>query len=40
MKIQAKDCANGGLFQMEVERGDTATDITHVLTRRPGLHCR
>jgi hypothetical protein len=32
MKIQAKDCANGGLFQMEVERGDgTATDITHVL---------
>ena len=32
MKIQAKDCANGGLFQMEPERGDgTATDITHVL---------
>jgi hypothetical protein len=22
MKIQAKDCANGGLFQMEVERAD------------------
>ena len=38
MKIQAKDCANGGLFQMEVERGDgTATDITHVLnTAAPG----
>jgi hypothetical protein len=32
MKIQAKDCAQGGLFQMEVERGDaTATDITHTL---------
>lgn len=32
MKIQAKDCANGGLFQMEPARGDgTATDITHVL---------
>lgn len=32
MKIQAKDCANGGLFQMEPQRGDgTATDITHVL---------
>lgn len=32
MKIQAKDCANGGLFQMEVERGDGGTtDITHVL---------
>ena len=26
MKIQAKDCANGGLFQMEPQRGDgTAT---------------
>jgi hypothetical protein len=26
MKIQVKDCANGGVFQMEVERGDaTAT---------------
>ena len=38
MKIQAKDCANGGLFQMEVERGDgTTTDITHVLnTAAPG----
>jgi hypothetical protein len=32
MKIQAKDCAQGGLFQMEVERGDgTATRITHTL---------
>ena len=32
MKIQAKDCANGGLFQMEPERGDgTATRITHTL---------
>ena len=32
MKIQAKDCAQGGLFQMEPERGDgTTTDITHVL---------
>ena len=24
MKIQAKDCAQGGIFQMEVERGDNA----------------
>ena len=32
MKIQAKDCANGGMFQMEPERGDgTATRITHTL---------
>jgi hypothetical protein len=32
MKIQAKNCANGGLFQMEPERGDgTATRITHTL---------
>jgi hypothetical protein len=32
MKIQAKDCANGGLFQMEPSRSDgTTTDITHVL---------
>jgi hypothetical protein len=32
MKIQAKDCAQGGIFQMEVERDDeTATVITHVL---------
>jgi hypothetical protein len=32
MKIQAKDCAQGGIFQMEVERGDgTATRVTHTL---------
>jgi hypothetical protein len=32
MKIQAKDCAQGGVFQMEVERVDnTATVFTHVL---------
>lgn len=32
MKIQAKDCAQGGIFQMEPERGDgTATVITHIL---------
>jgi hypothetical protein len=32
MKIQAKDCANGGVFQMEVARADaTATVFTHVL---------
>jgi hypothetical protein len=32
MKIQAKDCAQGGIFQMEVERDDnTATVFTHVL---------
>lgn len=32
MKIQAKDCAAGGLFQMEPERDDnTATRITHTL---------
>ena len=32
MTIQAKDCANGGVFQMEVERGDaTATRFTHIL---------
>lgn len=32
MKIQAKDCANGGVFQMEVERADgTTTVFTHVL---------
>ena len=31
MKIQVKDCANGGVFQMEVERNDgTATVFTHV----------
>jgi hypothetical protein len=32
MKIQVKDCANGGLFQMEVERDDQApTVFTHIL---------
>jgi hypothetical protein len=32
MKIQAKDCTQGGLFQMEPERGDgTRTRITHIL---------
>jgi hypothetical protein len=32
MKIQAKDCANGGLFQMEPERGDgSTTRFTHTL---------
>jgi hypothetical protein len=32
MLIQAKDCTQGGLFQMEPERGDgTRTRITHVL---------
>jgi hypothetical protein len=34
MKIQAKDCTQGGLFQMEPERGDgTVTRITHVLAQ-------
>src|ERR1700742_2647848 len=32
MKIQANDCASGGVFQMEPERADgTATRITHTL---------
>jgi hypothetical protein len=32
MKIQAKDCANGGLFQMEPQRADGGTTrITHTL---------
>jgi hypothetical protein len=32
MKIQAKDCATGGVFQMEPERADgTTTRITHTL---------
>ena len=32
MKIQAKDCAQGGIFQMEVERRDgTTTRFTHLL---------
>ncbi len=33
MKLQALDCSTGGIFQMEVERGDgTATDFTHTLS--------
>ncbi|MET0209836.1 MAG: hypothetical protein ABW220_12400 [Burkholderiaceae bacterium] len=36
MKLQAKDCANGGVFQMEVARADgTATLFTHVLATHP-----
>ena len=32
MKIQSKDCANGGIFQMEPERADGATTVfTHTL---------
>ncbi len=40
MKIQAKDCAQGGIFQMEPERSDgTATRVTHTLasSTTPGL---
>jgi hypothetical protein len=40
MKIQAKDCAQGGIFQMEPERADaTATRVTHTLasSTTPGL---
>lgn len=34
MKIQSKDCAQGGIFQMEPERADgTATRITHTLAQ-------
>ena len=34
MKIQAKDCAQGGIFQMEPERGDArSTRFTHTLAR-------
>lgn len=34
MKIQAKDCANGGIFQMEVQRSDeTKTVFTHKLAQ-------
>jgi hypothetical protein len=37
MKIQAKDCAQGGIFQMEPERDDgTATVITHNLANAAG----
>ena len=40
MKIQAKDCAQGGIFQMEPARSDgSATRITHLLAQSttPGL---
>jgi hypothetical protein len=40
MKVQAKDCAQGGIFQMEPQRGDgTRTRITHTLatSSTPGL---
>ena len=34
MKVQAKDCANGGIFQMEVARADdTRTVFTHKLAQ-------
>ena len=37
MKVQAKDCAQGGLFQMEPERSDaTATEIAHTLAAAGG----
>jgi len=37
MKIQAKDCATGGVFQMEPERADGGTtDFTHVLASGGG----
>jgi len=37
MKVQAKDCAQGGVFQMEVERADeTATVVTHTLAQAGG----
>lgn len=37
MKIQAKDCAQGGIFQMEPQRSDgTRTRIVHTLARGQG----
>ena len=37
MKVQSKDCAQGGLFQMEPERADeTATVIVHTLAAAGG----
>jgi hypothetical protein len=37
MKVQTKDCAAGGIFQMEVERADgTRTRITHTLVQNNG----
>lgn len=35
MKIQAKDCATGGIFQMEPEMGTANVNITHTLA--PGI---
>ena len=40
MKVQAKDCAQGGIFQMEPERGDgQTTRIVHTLAQssEPGM---
>ncbi|MET0255534.1 MAG: hypothetical protein ABW193_07050 [Luteibacter sp.] len=37
MTVTAKDCAQGGIFQMEVERADgTATVVTHTLASDAG----
>lgn len=37
MKIQAKDCAQGGIFQMEPQRSDgTRTRVVHTLARGQG----
>ena len=36
MKIQAKDCATGGVFQIEGEAGATPVTFTHTLA--PGVH--
>lgn len=37
MKVQAKDCAQGGLFQMEPERSDgSETEIVHTLANASG----
>ena len=37
MKVQSKDCAQGGLFQMEPERSDaTSTEIVHTLAAASG----
>jgi hypothetical protein len=37
MKIQTKDCAAGGIFQMEVQRGDgTRTRFIHTLVQGNG----
>ncbi len=37
MKVQAKDCASGGVFQMEVERTDGSTTLfTHTLASQSG----